>query len=134
MKLLGQIPWLVISLILYHALVFSGVDVSKTLFDVGLPSGELWELSWNEILVIMSVIILYIELFKSTRTHVGSVVEHVFSLGVFLVFLLEFILVAKCGTSTFFILMMISLVDVVAGFTITISTARRDLAVPHTHA
>ncbi|MFT5465265.1 MAG: hypothetical protein ACI8UO_000353 [Verrucomicrobiales bacterium] len=130
MKIIGQVPWLILSLILFNVLVFSGVELKTIRFSIPLPKTSC-PISWNDLILIFSVVILYIELFKSTRTHVGSVIEHVFSLFVFLVFLLEFILVEQCGTATFFILMLLSLVDIIAGFTITISTARRDLAMPH---
>ena len=43
--------------------------------------------------------------------------------------LVEFLLVARAGTSTFFIMMVISLVDVMAGFIITARTAQRDIQI-----
>jgi len=43
--------------------------------------------------------------------------------------LIEFLLVKQAGTSTFFILMVISLVDVLAGFIVTARTAQRDIAI-----
>jgi hypothetical protein len=46
--------------------------------------------------------------------------------------LVEFLLVARAGTSTFFILMVISLVDVLAGFIITARTAQRDIQIDRT--
>ena len=47
----------------------------------------------------------------------------------FIVMLVEFLLVKQAGSSTFFILMVISLVDVMAGFIVTIRTAQRDLQI-----
>ena len=41
--------------------------------------------------------------------------------------LIEFLLVRQAGTSTFFILMMISVVDVLGGFIVTLRTAQRDI-------
>ena len=46
---------------------------------------------------------------------------------VFIIFLIEFIVVKGAGTSTFFILALMSLFDVIAGFSVTITTARRDV-------
>ena len=43
--------------------------------------------------------------------------------------LIEFLLVRQAGTSTFFLLMMISVVDVIGGFIVTLRTAQRDLTV-----
>ena len=135
MKAIAQIPLFVIVLIVYNALAFTapGMLSSEPLFSLNLISGAEWTLAFTDIVVLIGVIFLYFELFKSTRTHTASVIEHVFSMFVFIAFLIEFIVVKQCGNSTFLILTMFSLLDVVAGFTITISTARRDLAVPHMH-
>jgi hypothetical protein len=43
--------------------------------------------------------------------------------------LVEFLLVRQAGTSTFFILMIISMVDVLGGFTVTLRTAQRDMTI-----
>ena len=50
----------------------------------------------------------------------------------FVAMLVEFLLVARAGTSTFFILMVITLVDVMAGFIITARTAQRDIQIDRT--
>ena len=49
------------------------------------------------------------------------------STALFVVFLVEFLLLAPAASSTFFILMAMALVDVVAGFTISITGAGRDV-------
>jgi len=43
------------------------------------------------------------------------------------IFLVEFITVPQLGTSTFFLLMIMALIDVIAGFTVTVSTAHRGI-------
>jgi hypothetical protein len=43
--------------------------------------------------------------------------------------LVEFILVNQAGTSTFFLLLVISFVDVLGGFAVTLRSAQRDLTV-----
>jgi hypothetical protein len=50
-----------------------------------------------------------------------------FSTVLFIVFLIEFILTGAAASSTFFLLMAMSLVDVVAGFSISITGAGRDV-------
>ena len=50
------------------------------------------------------------------------------SLLVFVIFLVEFMVVPQVGNTTFLILTVASLLDVVMGFTVTISTASRDFA------
>ena len=49
--------------------------------------------------------------------------DHVLAMLLFVVMLVEFLLVKSAGTSTFFLLLIISLVDVLAGFIIGIRGA-----------
>jgi hypothetical protein len=49
------------------------------------------------------------------------------SLFVFVAFLVEFLLVQGAATSLFFTLMLIALVDVLAGFSVTIRSSGRDV-------
>ncbi len=99
------------------------------LFSVPLISGATWYPTLNELIILFSVLVLYFEVFKATRTSVSSIIEHVFSLFVFIAFLVEFLIYDKAGTSTFLVVTALSLIDVIGGFTITISTARRDFGV-----
>ncbi|MEM1295167.1 MAG: hypothetical protein AAGH89_07360 [Verrucomicrobiota bacterium] len=101
----------------------------KPIASIPLISGAVWEPVVADFLLLFAVFILYIELFKSTRTNVSSIVEHVLSMFVFIAFMIEFLVVEACGTSTFLIVTLLSLIDVIGGFTITISTARRDFGV-----
>ena len=48
---------------------------------------------------------------------------------VFIACLVEFIVVRQASTSTFFIIMVIAFIDVVAGYSVSIRSARRDLSV-----
>jgi hypothetical protein len=43
--------------------------------------------------------------------------------------LVEFLLVPQAGTSTFFLLMMIGLVDVMVGFIVSIRTSQRQVQI-----
>ena len=66
---------------------------------------------------------------KSTNIGRASVVEHMLSTLVFVIFLVEFLLVGAAASSVFFILMIMAIFDVVAGFTVSISSATRDVSV-----
>ena len=46
----------------------------------------------------------------------------------FVAFLIEFLLVGAASSSVFFLLMVMSLIDVVAGFTVSITSASRDVS------
>ena len=81
----------------------------------------------GDIFVILGLICLTIQVFKATRTSSAEILDHIISTLIFILFLIEFIVVKSAGNSTFFILMLMALLAVIAGFTITISTARRDI-------
>ncbi|RLC20257.1 MAG: hypothetical protein DRI57_05245 [Deltaproteobacteria bacterium] len=134
MKVFKYIPLFFYLLIIYNILVFSGGDNTQnildlTLIEAQLISGAMFMLDGNGLLIILGVISLCIEVFKSTRTSVVSVIDHAFSMLVFIAFLVEFIVVKNAGTSSFLILTLMALFDVIAGFAVTISSARRDLLV-----
>lgn len=131
MKLLLQIPLLVIVLCLFNGIIFTAPEAlgpnATPWLTLPLPSGVTWTASAAEMLVVLGIILLYLELFKATRTSISAIIEHVFSLFVFLVFLIEFIVVPGAGNSTCVMLMLLALLDVIGGFTISISSARRDM-------
>ncbi len=96
-----------------------------------LPSTRHIIITVSDLLIIASLLFLYIETFKATRTNTASIIDHVLSLVVFLIFFVEFLIVPRLGNTTFLIMMVGALMDVVMGFTVTISTARRDLTTAH---
>jgi hypothetical protein len=128
MRILKSFPLLLITVVLYNILAFlpEGRVLTSPVWNITLISGAVWRFTVNDLLICLSLILLYIEIFKATRTSTASIVDHGLSLAVFIICLLEFITLAPLGSSTFFAIMLITLIDVVAGFTITISTARRD--------
>lgn len=134
MKLFRHIPFFLYVLILYNILAFSGGTEAQrimdaTLIQMRLLSGATFILDVNDLLIILGVIALCIEIFKSTRTSNVSIIDHALSMLVFVVFLIEFIVVEKAGTSSFLILTLMALIDVITGFTVTISSSRRDLSI-----
>jgi hypothetical protein len=77
----------------------------------------------------MTLVFLFIEVAKSTRTTAMEVVNHGLSMLVFVICLIEFVTLQKFATSTFFLITAMSFFDVVAGFTVSIVAAKRDLGV-----
>jgi hypothetical protein len=66
---------------------------------------------------------------KATRMGMRSVMDHILAMILFIVMLVEFLLVPQAATSTFFLLMSIALVDVLAGFIIGMRAGRRQIEV-----
>ena len=93
-----------------------------------LPSGAAWSLSVGDLLILAGVALLFFEIVKASRSRRAGI-DHALSMVLFVVALLEFLLVRGCGTSVFLIITALTLIDVIAGFTVSISTARRDIAI-----
>ncbi|OUD15638.1 hypothetical protein [Thioflexithrix psekupsensis] len=131
MFILNLFPLIGVPILLYCliGLGYLGVMDSTELFTLTLVSETQWVLNVADFLVILAIFLLYIEIFKATRTSAISIVDHILSLGVFIASLVTFLIWPPAGTSTFFMLTLIAMIDVIAGFTITISTARRDIGI-----
>ncbi len=132
MRLIISLPLFLYLLIAANLLMFAGTpDTSMLniiLADFTMISGATIILTISDALIIAAVLFLYIETFKATRTSVVSIIDHAVSLLVFVVFLIEFLIFERVGNTTFLIITIASLMDVVMGFTVTISTAKRDIA------
>lgn len=131
MGILRSVPLFTLVWILYNVVAVAGSaeTLQHTLVGFTLISGANWTINVGELLIIIGLIVLFIEVFKSTRTSTAQVLDHILSTLMFVVFLVQFITVADAGTSVFFILTVMALMDVIAGFSVTIFAARRDLAV-----
>jgi hypothetical protein len=122
-------PLLIIPFVLYNMIAFLlNLDFSTTVFNVPLLSGRSMAISTGDILVLSGVLLLYVEILKATRLSNKAIMDHVLSMLVFLAMTIEFIAVQRAATSTFLILVALSFVDVIGGFTITIRTAQRDIS------
>ncbi len=129
-------PLLLIPFAIYNIVAFlmPGVSWTGTFTTVHLVSGGDWTMSAGDLLVALAILLLTGEILKSTRIGIRTVVDHGLSLVLFLVMLVEFLLVKQAASAIFFLLLVISFVDVLGGFAVTLRTAQRDLTVegmPH---
>jgi len=101
---LRSIPLIIVVLILYNVIVaLLGPEIlSKLLLpEIKLPSGGILKFTWGDFIV------------------------------VFVACLVEFLMTPLAANSVFFMIMVAALIDVVAGYTIGIRVARRDLTLGH---
>lgn len=133
--MIAHIPLMIIPFILYNlglaGLIGSpaGDPWSNELLSISMMSGGIWAMTSGDLLIVIALAILFIEILKATRTSNASVVDHLLSAFVFVAFLVEFLLVAGAAHSVFFILMVITLVDLLAGFSVSIRSAGRDVSI-----
>lgn len=127
-------PLLLVPFAIYNIIAFlmPGVSWTGTLTTVHMMSGGDWTMSAGDMLIVLSILLLFGEIMKSTRIGVRSVVDHGLSLILFLAIMAEFLLVRQAATSTFFLLVIISFIDVLGGFAVTLRTAQRDFTVEGT--
>jgi hypothetical protein len=123
------IPLLVIAFILYNVIVLTvGLEGLVTpLFSPKMLSGGQWSFTWGDLILLVTMILLFIELVKSTFTTTSTLIDHALSMVVFIAILVEFLMVPQAASSIFFFVLVAALIDVIAGYTIGIRVARRDL-------
>ncbi|MSP95441.1 MAG: hypothetical protein EXR00_09240 [Alphaproteobacteria bacterium] len=136
--MLKWFPLLLISIAIYNLLIFGGElfgSPAQVLLDrsINVPmfSGDIWMFRLGDLLVLGSLCLLFFEIVKSTRTGSVEVLNHALSMMVFVVALVEFLLVRGFSNTTFFFIVVMAFFDVVAGFTISIVAAKRDLGTTH---
>jgi hypothetical protein len=129
------VPLMIIPFILYNLAMFGllgsgGTGALQTqVINLNMMSGATWTMTLGDLFIVISLVILFLEIFKATRRSSVALLDHLFSMALFVAFLVEFLLVAGAATQIFFILMAISLIDVIAGFTVSIKSAGRDVSI-----
>jgi hypothetical protein len=128
MFLLG-FPLLLVPFAIYNMIAFltPGVGWTAPVTTVHMMSGQDWVLTWEDLLLAFAIFLLWIEIIKSTRIGTRGVIDHILAMALFIGMLVEFLLVERAGTSTFFLLMTIALVDVLAGFIVGMRSAQRQI-------
>lgn len=131
--MIGLIPLLVIPFILYNlglaGMVGNSADpFGGTIFSMTMMSGGQFTMTMGGLIILVALVLLFFEIMKSTRTSNASVVDHLLSTFVFVAYLVEFLLVRGAATQIFFTLMVIALIDVLAGFSVSIRSAGRDVS------
>lgn len=123
---LRTLPLLGFVLVLANLLALLGEGFDTELLKFAMTSGADMRLDAGDLVVVSGLFLLYVEIFKATRTSNASIVDHVASLAVFVVALVELLLLPRFAHGAFLALLVMCLIDVVAGFTVTLSSARRD--------
>jgi hypothetical protein len=139
MRASAAFPSLLFAVVLYAIVgVFAqlGGDVAAGLnqapVSLPTPAGALAP-NWADIILFFGLIALFVEIIKATATNTVAIINHALSIAVLTLCIALFLLVPLFVTPCFLLLTMMSLVDTVAGFTITIISARRDVVFDKPH-
>jgi hypothetical protein len=123
-------PLLLIPLAIYNIIAFlmPGVKFEDPLIKLALVSGTEWQVTLSDILVAVGILLLLLEVIKGARPGAKYFTDHLLSLIVFGAAAAEFVLWPKFGTSTYFLLTALSLVDFLSG--VALRTRRGAVAAP----
>lgn len=141
--MLAAIPLLSLPVLVYNVLVLTmegGVRTSQAarqlsaeLFQIPMASGARLSVTLSDLVLAGALVILFIELLKSTTSQKAAIINHSLSMLLFVACLVEFLLLPGFATSTFFLLTIMVTPDVLAGFIVTIVSARRDVELDAGH-
>ena len=133
----AAVPLLALPVLVYNLIAltltgaFKSTDaharLTETLFTIHMTSRVDWAVSLSDLLLAASLVVLFVELLKSTTSRKIAIINHSLSMVLFIVCLDEFLLFPAFGASVFFLLTVMVLLDVLAGFIVTIVSARRDV-------
>jgi hypothetical protein len=132
----SAVPLLVLPVVLYNIFALTQVfgnqitgasrALTGELMTIPMPMNGSWAISAGDLFVLLGLFMLFFELIRATNTNKIAIVNHSLSMILFILCLVEFLLVPGFSTSTFFLITVMTLLDVLAGFIVTIVTARKD--------
>jgi len=139
MGLFTILPLMAIPIVIYNIMAWAGATfataeelslrLNEPFQTVQMASGAEWTITPGSALLAVALITLFFELLKSTGIGRAAIMNHALSMVLFIICLIEFLMFEAFATSVFFLIMLMALMDVMAGFIVTIASARRDFAV-----
>jgi glucan phosphoethanolaminetransferase (alkaline phosphatase superfamily) len=132
-QIFRYIPLMAVVLGAYNVALYMWPDLGpefwqRSFLTFKLPSEGMVTLNFSHIIIAAALGVLFIEIVKSTSASQAAMIEQSFSIIAFVAFLIQFFVSPRSAEPTFFLLMVISLVEVLAGFIILVKVARRDIA------
>ncbi|CAN5409465.1 hypothetical protein BH11PSE4_BH11PSE4_15130 [soil metagenome] len=123
-------PLLLIPLAICNIIVFLMPTLSLTapLLTVPLMSGAAWSVTLSDMLIAFGIFLLWLEVMKARHPGAKYLTDHFLSLLVFGGAAAEFIMLPQFGSSTFFLLTLLALVDFLAGVSLRARRPRRVVA------
>ncbi|HLI66086.1 MAG TPA: hypothetical protein VKU90_06950 [Caulobacteraceae bacterium] len=100
--------------------------LARPMATLRMASRSVWTITLGDVLMTGALVILFAELLKSAGSRQVAVLNHAMSMILFVICLVEFLLFPAFATSTFFLISLMVLLDVLAGFIVTVISARRE--------
>jgi hypothetical protein len=94
------------------------------LFTITVVSRVAWPVSLGDLLLMGALVVLFVELLRSASNRQLAIINSSLSLVLLAGCLVEFLLFPAFATSVFFLLMLMVLLDVLAGLIVTVASSR----------
>jgi|GEM_PF-1341276 hypothetical protein len=127
------IPLMAIPICLYSILAAiaagsRGVDVftrelETASFTITMPSGAPWGISGGTLLVALGLVILFFELIRGVASSRFAIIHHTWAVLIALASLGAFMILDSFATSTFFLLSLMCILDMIGGIIVNIAEA-----------
>ena len=125
-SVLAVTPLMIAPVIVYNlfALILPGGLKSRVAYEhltqpllrLTTGGGGEWPVSTGDLILAAALVVLFLELVKSTTSRRLTLVNHGLSMLLFAICLAEMLLAPACATSTYFLITLMILLDVLAGF------------------
>ena len=139
MKIFTVFPLLLVPVVIYNIMAWGGTAftnaqavrdrLNEDFLFMPMTSGAIWTITPGHALICVGLLTLFFELLKATGIGRAAIINHAFSMVLFIVCLIEFLMFSAFATSVFFLITLMCLLDVMAGFIVTLAAARRDIGV-----
>jgi len=89
------LPLLVFAFVLYNVIALSlGEEaLGRQIFELRLLSGGIWKFTWGDLVLLVTLLLLFVEIVKSTFTTTSTLIDHALSMIVFMAVGAEFLIV-----------------------------------------
>jgi hypothetical protein len=120
-------PLLLIPFAIYNIIAFlmPSVSFSEPLVRLTLVSGAEWPISLSDVLLTLGILLLLLEVMRGARPGGKFLTDHLLALLVFGGSAAQFVMWPKFGTSTYFLLVLMAMVDFLAGIALRGGRASR---------
>jgi hypothetical protein len=102
------------------------VALTRGLVTFPTAGGGVWPVSASDLLLAAGLIIAFLDLLKGAKDRRIAIINHALSIALFVLCLLALLLAPAFATSTFFLLTLMVLLDLIAGFIVATAPADAD--------
>ncbi len=132
MRLLRYVPFLIFPVIIYALLALTwgakvSADFTAQVFSMPMASGDVFSMSVGSLFIAFAILCLFAEVVRSARPTNAAIGENMSTALLLVVCLVLFLMVRGFGTSEFFLVTLLLLVDFMTDAAVMVFTARRTI-------